>query len=72
MKKSDIAQQIALETGVSQGEAADQLDEVVTSILRTLKKGRSANLPGLGRFRRDVKGILQFTQAPPRRPNGTR
>jgi nucleoid DNA-binding protein len=72
MKKSDIAQQIARETGVTQGEAADQLDEVVTSILRTLKKGRSANLPGLGRFRRDVKGGLQFTQTPPRRPDGAR
>jgi nucleoid DNA-binding protein len=72
MKKSDIAQQIARETGVTQGEAADQLDEVVSSILKTLKKGRSANLPGLGRLRRDVKGTLQFTQAPTRRPHGAR
>ena len=72
MKKSDIAQQIARETGVSQGEAADQVDEVVTAILRTLKKGRSANLPGFGCFRRDIKRGLQFTQAPPRRPDGPR
>jgi nucleoid DNA-binding protein len=72
MKKSDIAQQIARETGVTQGEAADQLDEVVSSILKTLKKGRSANLPGLGRLRRDVKGTVQFTQAPLRRPHGAR
>ena len=71
MKKSDIAQQLARETGVSQGEAADQLDEVVSSILKTLKKGRSATFPGLGRLRRDVKGGLQFTAAPPRRPHGS-
>lgn len=72
MKKSDIAQQIARETGVSQGEAADQLDEVVTAILKTLKKGESANLPGLGRLRRDVKLGLRFTQTPPRRSDGKR
>ena len=72
MKKSDIAEQLARETGVTQSEAADQVDEVVSSILRKLKKGGSANLPGVGRLRRDVKGILQFTQTPTRRPNGTR
>jgi nucleoid DNA-binding protein len=64
MKSTDIAQQIARETGISQGEAADQLDEVITSILKTLKKGRSARLPGLGLFRRDIKGGLRFTQTP--------
>jgi nucleoid DNA-binding protein len=72
MKKSDIAQQIARETGVSQSEAADQVDEVVASILKTLKKGRSASIPGLGRLRRDIKGGLQFTQAPPGRADGSR
>jgi nucleoid DNA-binding protein len=72
MKKSDIAQQLARESGVSQGEAADQLDEVLSSILKTLKKGRSANLPGLGRLRRDVKGMLKFTPSPGRRPHGAR
>lgn len=64
MKNTDLAQQIARETGISQGAAADQLDEVVTSILKSLKKGRSADLPGLGRFRRDINGGLRFTQAP--------
>ncbi len=62
MKNPDIALQIARETGITQGEAADQIDELVTSILKTLKKGRSATLPGLGSFRRDLKGGLQFTQ----------
>jgi len=71
MKHSDIAQQMARETGISAAEAADQLDEVVTSILKALKKGRAADLPGLGRFRRDVKGSLRFTQTP-RNPHGSR
>ncbi len=68
----DIAEQIARETGISQGEAADQVDDAIASILRTLKKGRSAHLPGLGRFRRDIKGALRFTQTPPRNPHGSR
>ena len=72
MKNTDIAQQIARETGISQGEAADQLDEVITAILKNLKKGRSADLPGLGRFRRGVKGGLQFTQTQARGPHGSR
>jgi nucleoid DNA-binding protein len=72
MKNTDIAQQIARETGISEGAAADQLDEVVTTILKSLKKGRSANLPGLGRFSRDLKGALRFTQSPVRRSGGSR
>lgn len=70
MKKPDIAKQIALKTGVSQGEAADQLDEVVSSILKSLRRGRSATLPGLGRFRRNINGSLQFTQASQRKTDG--
>ena len=72
MKNTDIAEQIARETGISPGAAADQLDEVVTSILKSLKKGRSANLPGLGKFRRDINGGLRFTQTPSRGSNGVR
>jgi nucleoid DNA-binding protein len=71
MKNTDIAQQIARETGISHSEAADQLDEVITSILKTLKNGGSATLPGLGRFRRDIKGALRFTQTR-RSSNGSR
>ena len=68
----DIAEQIARETGISPGEAADQVDDAITSILKTLKKGRSAHLPGLGRFRRDIKGGLRFIQTPEGGPNGAR
>jgi nucleoid DNA-binding protein len=72
MKNTDIAHQIAREAGISHGEAADQLDEVITSILKTLKKGGSANLPGLGRLRRDIKGGLRFTQTGSRGSHGSR
>jgi nucleoid DNA-binding protein len=72
MKNTDIAEQIARESGISQGEAADQLDDVVTTILKTVKKGGSANLPGLGKFRRDIKGGLRFTPSHPKGSHGSR
>jgi nucleoid DNA-binding protein len=72
MKNTDLAEQIARETGVSHEQAADQLDEVITSILKSLKKGRSANLPGLGRLRRDINGGLRFTETQARDVHGTR
>jgi nucleoid DNA-binding protein len=72
MKNTDLAEQIARETGLSHGQAADQLDEVISSILKTLKKGRSASLPGLGRFRRDINGALRFTKTVPRDAHGAR
>ena len=72
MKNLDLAEQIARETGVTHEQAADQLDEVVTSILKSLKKGRSATLPGLGSFRRDLNGALRFTGQPARGNHGAR
>jgi nucleoid DNA-binding protein len=72
MKKTDIAEQIARETGISPGAAADQLDDVITSIIKSLRKGGSPQLPGLGRFRRDLKGGLKFSQTHPRSNHGSR
>jgi nucleoid DNA-binding protein len=63
MKKSDLARELARRNGVSTADAADQLDYAVSRIIRTLKSGRPARLPGLGTilpgrqwtFRRDPK-----------------
>jgi nucleoid DNA-binding protein len=49
MKKPELAR-LAKQAGVSQAEAADQLDRVVSQIITNLKKGASAPLPGLGKF----------------------
>jgi nucleoid DNA-binding protein len=48
MKKSDLARDIARRRGLKTGDAADQIDRVVNHIIRTLKAGRPARLPGLG------------------------
>jgi nucleoid DNA-binding protein len=48
MKKSGLAMDVARRSGVKLGDAADQLDSVVNQILRILKDGRPAHIPGLG------------------------
>ena len=60
MKKPDIAKRMARRTGVSQAEAADQLDGVVCQILSDLRAGKDAALPGLGKFTQGRDGRLTF------------
>ena len=48
MKKSALARDVAKRHGLKTGDAADQMDRVVNQIIRTLKAGRPARLPGLG------------------------
>jgi len=44
----------------SASQPADRLDRVVQQIVTNLKQGKSASLPGLGRFRTSPKGIVRF------------
>jgi hypothetical protein len=48
MKKTDLAREIAKTNNIDRGGAADQMDRAVTRILRTLRGGRPARLPGIG------------------------
>ena len=48
MKKSDLIKQVAKQRGVEPGNAADQVDKAVNQILRALRSGHAARLPGLG------------------------
>lgn len=48
MKKPDLVRAVARRSGVEKVAAADQMDRVVTRIIRTLRRGQSAHLPGLG------------------------
>ncbi len=48
MKKSELARAVAKQNRLKTGDAADQVDRAVTRIIRTLRKGNSARLPGLG------------------------
>ena len=60
MKKPDIAKRMARRAGVSQAEAADQLDRVVCQILSDLRAGKGAELPGLGTFTQGRDGRVAF------------
>ena len=60
MKKAEIAKRMAQEAGVSPAEAADRLDGVVRDVLSSLRKGRVATWPGLGRFHNERDGRMAF------------
>jgi hypothetical protein len=48
MKKSALKKEMARRNGGDTGRAADQLDSVVNGIIRTLRSGKPARLPGIG------------------------
>lgn len=48
MKKTDFIKEIAKANKIDAGGAADQVDRAVHRILRTLRAGKPARLPGLG------------------------
>jgi nucleoid DNA-binding protein len=60
MKKLALAELLAKQTNVSTGAAADDLDRMVHNILKNLRKGKSALVPGLGRFTLGKDAIVRF------------
>jgi nucleoid DNA-binding protein len=48
MKKRELAQHVAELQGVAPSEAADRVDRAVNKIIRALRNGQIARLPGLG------------------------
>src|SRR5438270_11402868 len=60
MKKPELAKGLALESGLTEAEAADRLDRVVNEIIAKLRKGKAAPLPGLGKFTQGSDGKLAF------------
>ena len=65
MRKPEIAKRLARQSGVSNAEAADQLDRVVHQILSKLRKGKTAQFPGLGQFTPGPRGSYQFKKEKP-------
>lgn len=61
MRKTDLTKELAERLGVSRAEAADQLNNVVADILRNLRNGENARLPGLGEFQPGPGGQVGFT-----------
>ncbi len=63
MKKGDLAQRLARQARLTPGAAADQIDTAVARILRNLRKGETASLPGLGVFTPGRRPNFRFTPA---------
>jgi Bacterial DNA-binding protein len=75
MKKEELARLLARESGISTAAAADQLDDILFGILRRVRQGHSASLPGLGTFLPGAKPAFFFEQSLPsgaRRANAPR
>jgi nucleoid DNA-binding protein len=48
MEKNDFTKRFAQRTRSTRAVAADQVDRVVNDLLRRLRAGKAASLPGLG------------------------
>lgn len=61
MKKKEIAERVAQETGLPPAAAADAVDQMVHRILEKLRAGKPAKVAGLGRveLRNAVRGPVR-------------
>jgi nucleoid DNA-binding protein len=50
MKKDELALELARSAGIPAAEAADKVDAVVHDIMKKLRHGKPATLPGLGKL----------------------
>jgi nucleoid DNA-binding protein len=50
MKKSELAKKVVRKHSIEPGAAADSMDRLVNEIVRALKRGEEAHLPGLGKL----------------------
>jgi nucleoid DNA-binding protein len=60
MKKSEIAQELARQSGITEAAAADRLDRLVREILANLRRGKPSTLPGIGKFLPRPQGGVRF------------
>jgi nucleoid DNA-binding protein len=65
MKREQLARRLAKESGLTQAAAADQLDRVLSGILKQVRHGQSASLPGLGTFWPGPKPAFYFEEGLP-------
>ena len=65
MKKAQLAKQLAKESGITPAAAADQVDRIVVDILKRVRNGQSASLPGLGTFRPGRDKVFRFDRGLP-------
>ena len=74
VKKQQLVRLLAKESGISAASAADQLDGILSGILRRIRQGHSASLPGLGTFLPGPNRQFRFEEClpPGARASGSR
>jgi DNA-binding protein HU-beta len=55
MNKGDLVDLVAKNTGESKRVVGDVLDELLTQVQKTVKKGEKVTLPGFGTFERRAR-----------------
>ena len=65
MKKAQIARRLAKESGISPAAAADQIDLILNDILKRVRRGQRASLPGLGTFQPGPRPEFYFEEGLP-------
>jgi hypothetical protein len=65
MKREQLARRLAKEAGITPAAAADQLDRILSDILKRVRRGQSASLPGLGTFWPGPQPAFYFEQGLP-------
>jgi len=65
MKKEELARQLAKESRITTAAAADQVDAILNAILKRVRKGQRASLPGLGTFLPGRGEDFHFDRNPP-------
>ena len=65
MNKEQLAKRLAKQSGIATAAAADQLDDILSGILRRVRQGHSASLPGLGTFVPGTSPEFYFKQCLP-------
>ena len=55
MNKGDLVDVVAKNTGESKRVVGDVLDELVTQVQKTVKRGEKVTLPGFGTFERRAR-----------------
>ena len=59
MNKAELANHVARRQKVAPANAADQMDQAVTEIVRALRNGQPAELPGLGTIQPGKRWIFR-------------
>ena len=72
MRQTELIKMLATEAQVPDSAAADEIDRLITRILRDLRRGALVSLPGIGTLQRTPGPTIEFHPAPQPEANARR